>query len=101
MQKELPVRKSPRLSGYDYSLNGAYFITICVEGRHELLGKIAVGAGLSRPLGTEFLPAVEHAPAICDETAAAIRQNIYIRRCYLINGYKIYKYRLFKIISNY
>ena len=49
MQRELPVRKSLRLSEYDYSLNDAYFITICVEGKHELLGRIVVGAGLSRP----------------------------------------------------
>ena len=34
-----------RLKDYDYSLNGAYFITICVEGRQEMLGKI-VGDGV-------------------------------------------------------
>ena len=44
MQKELVVRKSPRLSGYDYSLNGAYFITICTQDRTNLFGDIAVGA---------------------------------------------------------
>ena len=37
---DLPKRKSGRLKGYDYSRNGAYFITICVQGRHEMLGKI-------------------------------------------------------------
>ena len=40
MQKELPVRKHPRLKGYDYSSNGVYSLTLCVEGRHEMLGKI-------------------------------------------------------------
>jgi len=49
MEKELPVRKSPRLDRYDYSLNGAYFITVCVQDRHEMLGSIDVGAGSSRP----------------------------------------------------
>ena len=44
MQKELPMRKHPRLRGYDYSSNGAYFITFCVEGGHEMLGQI-VGRG--------------------------------------------------------
>ena len=49
--KELPVRKHLRLKGYDYSHNGAYYITICVKDRHELLGKIAVGATApGRPL---------------------------------------------------
>lgn len=37
---KLPQRKSPRLEGYDYSQNGAYFITICVQNRLNLLGKI-------------------------------------------------------------
>jgi len=44
-QKELPVRKNIRLQGYDYSSNGAYFITFCVENGHEMLGKI-VGRGI-------------------------------------------------------
>lgn len=40
---ELPKRKKIRLDGYDYSSNGAYFVTICVKDRHELLGEIIVG----------------------------------------------------------
>jgi len=46
MQKELPIRKSIRLKDYDYSKPGYYFITICVEGRYEILGTIDVGQGL-------------------------------------------------------
>ena len=45
MQKELRVRKHPRLKNYDYSSNGAYFITFCVKDRHEMLGQI-VGRGI-------------------------------------------------------
>ncbi|MCL2816423.1 MAG: hypothetical protein FWD23_17650 [Oscillospiraceae bacterium] len=45
MEKELPVRKKIRLQGYDYSSDGAYFITMCIEGRHEMLGQI-VGRGI-------------------------------------------------------
>ena len=37
-------RRSIRLKGYDYSRAGAYFVTICVQNRECLLGKI-VGAG--------------------------------------------------------
>jgi REP element-mobilizing transposase RayT len=44
--KELPVRKHPRLKGYDYSKAGAYFITFCVKDKHEMLGQIAVGRGI-------------------------------------------------------
>lgn len=38
-----PQRKRIRLKNFDYSSNGAYFITICVKDRRELLGKIIVG----------------------------------------------------------
>ena len=34
-------RRSIRLPGYDYSTAGAYFITICVETRTCLFGRIA------------------------------------------------------------
>ncbi|MEG0895246.1 MAG: transposase [Oscillospiraceae bacterium] len=37
---ELPKRKRLRLDGYDYSQNGAYFITICTQNRECILGKI-------------------------------------------------------------
>ena len=40
MKDSLPIRKHPRLKGYDYSQNGAYFITICVKDRHKMLGRI-------------------------------------------------------------
>lgn len=36
-------RRSIRLQGYDYSQAGAYFITICVQGRECLFGDIAEG----------------------------------------------------------
>lgn len=64
-----PVRKRNRLSGYDYSQQGAYFITVCTQNRAELFGRI-VGANAVRPYtelsdlgqvvktGVEMLPAV-------------------------------------------
>ena len=45
---ELRRRKAIRLAGYDYSRPGYYFITICVQDRHEILGSI-IGAGSARP----------------------------------------------------
>jgi putative transposase len=33
-------RKSPRLKNYDYSQSGAYFVTICTEGRQHLFGEV-------------------------------------------------------------
>jgi len=40
MTGQLPQRKSPRLKDYDYSLNGAYFITICTQHRISYFGHI-------------------------------------------------------------
>ncbi len=35
-----PRRVSLRLPGFDYSQEGAYFVTVCVKGRQSLFGKI-------------------------------------------------------------
>jgi REP element-mobilizing transposase RayT len=45
---KLPKRKPNRLRNYDYSQNGAYFITICARDREEIFGHI-VGADIIRP----------------------------------------------------
>jgi hypothetical protein len=37
---EVHHRRSIRLKGHDYSKNGAYFVTICIQDRECLLGKI-------------------------------------------------------------
>jgi len=37
---ELHHRKTIRLKGYDYSQNGVYFITVCIQGREKLFGEI-------------------------------------------------------------
>jgi REP element-mobilizing transposase RayT len=47
--RELSTRKRMRLENYDYSQNGAYYITICVKDRYEMLGEIDVGAIHNRP----------------------------------------------------
>ena len=36
-------RRSIRLKGYDYSQDGLYFLTICVQNKHCLFGKITDG----------------------------------------------------------
>ena len=42
-----PVRKRNRLENYDYSQNGAYFITICSKDKQWLFWN--VGASIARP----------------------------------------------------
>ena len=37
---ELPKRKPPRLKGYDYGQNGAYFITFCTKDKLKTLGRV-------------------------------------------------------------
>lgn len=44
-------RRSVRLKGYDYSLPGAYFITICTFLQHCLFGQIVEGATIPNQLG--------------------------------------------------
>ncbi len=62
-EKKLPKRKSTRLKNFDYSSAGAYFVTICVRDRMQILSEIvktdlidadktiglAVGEGLAPP----------------------------------------------------
>jgi len=38
--KDLPKRKSTRLKNFDYSSAGAYFVTICVHDRMQILSEI-------------------------------------------------------------
>ena len=42
----LPKRESTRLENFDYSENGAYFITICTHNRKQILSNIIVGTGV-------------------------------------------------------
>ena len=49
---EKQSRKQNRLENYDYSQNGAYFVTICTQDRKPVLGAI-VGDGfpVPKPIG--------------------------------------------------
>ena len=67
---KLQKRKNIRLKDYDYSQNGAYFITICVKDKHELLGIVVGTTAPGRPQNENNRPFVELTPlGICvDET---------------------------------
>ena len=43
---ELPKRTPTRVKNFDYSTPGAYFVTICTEGRKQILSNITVGDGV-------------------------------------------------------
>ena len=38
--KKLLKRKLNRMQDYDYSQNGAYFVTVCTKDRHEIFGAV-------------------------------------------------------------
>ena len=54
MDHPFPNRKNPRLPKYDYSQNGAYFVTICLKPRLPILSQV-VGAG-PRPARSVLTP---------------------------------------------
>ena len=56
---ELPKRKKIRIEGYDYSTPGAYFITVCIDGRSPILWN--VGAAICRQNLSEVGAIVEKA----------------------------------------
>ena len=47
---DLSMRKHPRLKGYDYGQNGAYFITFCTKDKLKTLGKVIRRDAISAPL---------------------------------------------------
>ena len=44
-------RRSTRLRGYDYSQSGAYFVTLCVQNRQSVFGKVTNGRMISSEAG--------------------------------------------------
>ena len=50
---DLPKRKKIRLSEYDYSQSGLYFVTVCVNKKRCILWEKSVGADIIRPRETE------------------------------------------------
>ncbi|HNR13261.1 MAG TPA: hypothetical protein PKM59_08115 [Thermodesulfobacteriota bacterium] len=44
-------RRSVRLSGYDYSSAGAYFVTVCTQGKEWVLGEVHGGASVPSDAG--------------------------------------------------
>ena len=75
-----PTRKSNRLKNYDYSENGAYFVTFCVNNRKCLLSRI-VGATPGRPAYarlTKLGEAVDHAVSRIENLYPDVRVEKYV-----------------------
>ena len=82
---DLPNRKKNRLLEYDYSQNGAYFITICTENRKCLLSRI-VGATIGRPSQSDLT-----------SNGKIVEQAIY----QISNHYKMVKVEKYVIMPNH
>ena len=41
-EEKLPERKGTRLHNFDYGSTGAYFVTVCTQGRQRVLSEIVV-----------------------------------------------------------
>ncbi|MBQ6716448.1 MAG: hypothetical protein IJN21_08035 [Clostridia bacterium] len=96
---EKPTRKRNRIKDYDYSRNGAYFITICTLDRKKVLSKI-VGDGFPvlHPSGeiaekmihktTEKYPCVfaDHYVIMPDHIHMLLRIDSLQKRLYLGDG---------------
>jgi REP element-mobilizing transposase RayT len=57
-------RYSIRLRGYDYAQAGAYFVTLCVQGRAALFGRVVDGAVELTEIGRIVAEEWEHTPAL-------------------------------------
>ena len=63
---EIPRRKPNRIAGYDYSQNGAYFVTICTQEREKILSNIVGDDAhiVPQPYGQVVEKYIRNAPEI-------------------------------------
>ena len=59
---ERPSRRPNRLPGYDYSQNGAYFVTMCTKGRRMLFGDVGADSISARVVAQTFSEVIAAAP---------------------------------------
>ena len=81
---ERPNRKPIRIKNYNYSTPGAYFITVCINGRKPILWN--VGAAICRPnlskigsiVETAILQIPEHYPVITVDKYCIMPDHIHM-----------------------
>ena len=63
---DIPVRKPNRIAAYDYSQNGAYFVTICTQDRKPILSKIVGNDAIivTKPFGKIVEKYIRNVPEI-------------------------------------
>lgn len=65
---DLPQRRSIRLKGYDYTREGAYYVTVCTKDRRHWFGRVVDGVMHLSPIGQWaeqcWLAIPEHMPYV-------------------------------------
>ena len=61
---EQPNRKKIRLDTIDYSANGAYFVTVCTQGKEKLFGEIGENSIAGQMVCREFEAAIARFPHV-------------------------------------
>ncbi len=65
---DLPKRKKIRLTEYDYSQNGAYFVTICTKDRKMLFGDVGADSISARMINRTFKQTIDkYSNVHCDK----------------------------------
>ncbi len=64
METSMPKRKHPRLKEYDYSTNGAYFITVCTKDRKNLFAPVGADSISARMVKRTFLETIKRYPFV-------------------------------------
>lgn len=102
--KTLPQRKSPRLQDYDYSQDGAYFVTICSYQREMLFGEISDGAMFPNSAGkiaSEIWNTIpQHYPDVELDAFVVMPNHIHGILCLMGDG-KSFKTVLGRVINAY
>ncbi len=84
---DLPNRKTMRWQGYDYTLSGLYFITICVQGNLCLFGRIQEGEMILNDAGmmvARWYYELQHKfPSIWCDTLVVMPNHIH---CVILNS---------------
>jgi REP element-mobilizing transposase RayT len=74
----MPIRRSARLEGYDYSLAGAYFLTICTRNRICCLASIEDGRARTTEAGDVVKKILDSLPdrfSFVDVDASVVMPN--------------------------
>ena len=76
-QDRFPVRKNPRLKGYDYTSYNYYFVTLCAHNKQCLFGTVGQLSAVGK-LAEEFMRSIpEHFPGVVVDKYVVMPNHIH------------------------